>query len=117
MWHGENFIYYLDEHYGQQTWENSIYPKIVDLIRTSLLSVSESMMDRKNTFENFGFDIMIDEDLTPWLIEVNSSPSMQGTTSVSGLLVKELLESIVGLVLGEDTEEVWSHWDNISTLD
>jgi Tubulin-tyrosine ligase family len=29
---------------------------------------------RHNTFEIFGYDFMIDEDLKPWLIEVNTNP-------------------------------------------
>jgi D-alanine-D-alanine ligase-like ATP-grasp enzyme len=32
--------------------------------------------NRKNSFEVFGYDLMVDADLKVWLIEVNSSPSM-----------------------------------------
>ena len=30
--------------------------------------------NRKNHFEFFGYDFMIDEDLRVWLIEVNTNP-------------------------------------------
>jgi tubulin monoglycylase TTLL3/8 len=33
--------------------------------------------NRRNTFEVFGYDLMIDERMKVWLIEVNSSPSME----------------------------------------
>lgn len=34
------------------------------------------MVPRKNTYEVFGYDFMIDENYKAWLIEVNSSPTM-----------------------------------------
>ena len=33
--------------------------------------------NRKNSFEFYGYDFMVDQDLNVWLIEVNSSPSME----------------------------------------
>ena len=38
--------------------------------------------NRKNSFEFLGYDFMIDEDLKVWLIEVNSSPSMDLSTVI-----------------------------------
>lgn len=38
--------------------------------------------NRKNSFEFLGYDFMIDEDLKVWLIEINSSPSMDLSTVI-----------------------------------
>lgn len=38
------------------------------------------MVSRKNTLEVFGYDFMIDENYKVWLIEVNSSPTMEYST-------------------------------------
>ncbi|XP_035215022.1 tubulin polyglutamylase TTLL4-like [Stegodyphus dumicola] len=52
-----------------------------------------------NCYELFGFDIMLDKDLRPWLLEVNISPSLHTRSlldsSIKGQLVKDML-NIVG---------------------
>lgn len=50
-------------------------------------------------FELFGYDLMIDEDLNCWLIEVNSSPAMDYSTAVTERLVKMVLEDTIKVVV------------------
>ena len=42
---------------------------------------------------------MLDEEFHPWLIEVNSSPSMDYSTAVTERLVKMVLEDTVKVVI------------------
>ena len=59
------------------------------------------MLDnRKNSFEFFGYDFMVDENLKVWLIEVNSSPSMETKNQpVLGRLVKSVLTDLAKVVI------------------
>ena len=56
--------------------------------------------NRKNCFEFFGYDFMVDENLRVWLIEVNSSPSMDSKNQ-PGLqhLVKSVLTDLAKVVV------------------
>jgi len=45
-------------------------------VKASAKSVQDIVNNRKNSFEFFGYDFMVDDELKVWLIEVNSSPSM-----------------------------------------
>ncbi|KAF8793194.1 Tubulin polyglutamylase TTLL4 like protein [Argiope bruennichi] len=60
-----------------------------------------------NCFELFGFDIMLDKDLHPWLLEVNISPSLHTKSmldsSVKGPLVKDML-NIAGFEIPDNEE-------------
>jgi len=38
--------------------------------------VQEGIKNRKNSFQVYGYDFMVDDDLNCWLIEINSSPAM-----------------------------------------
>lgn len=63
------------------------------------MSASEMIEHRKNSWELYGFDFMIDEDFNPWLIEINSSPACDYSTSVTEVYVKKALVEILNVVL------------------
>jgi len=55
---------------------DSLWSAIIDIILWSLVCVEDAIPYQPNSFELFGYDVLIDERLRPWLIEVNASPSM-----------------------------------------
>jgi hypothetical protein len=77
-----------------------LWLKIYDLIIKSLISIEPIVLDslrnlvvhRNNCFDLFGFDVLIDSDLKPWLLEVNLSPSL-ATDSPLDLHIKSSLIS------------------------
>ena len=62
------------------------------------ISISD-MMDgccaRKNSYELYGADFMLTSDLRPWLLEINSSPALGATTSITSRLCSAVLEDVI----------------------
>jgi len=52
------------------------FGKIQHIITQSLKSVQNVLINDKHCVELYGYDVMIDQDLKPWLIEVNASPAL-----------------------------------------
>jgi tubulin monoglycylase TTLL3/8 len=53
---------------------------VVDVMKSSF----RAMEGKKNAFEIFGLDFIVDENLKVWLIEVNSSPTFEISTVTIG---------------------------------
>ena len=53
---------------------------------------------RRNCFELYGFDILIDSDLKPWLIEVNLSPSLNCEAPIDMKIKSALICDLLNLV-------------------
>ncbi|KAF6774414.1 hypothetical protein AHF37_06145 [Paragonimus kellicotti] len=51
-----------------------------------------------NAYELFGFDILVDSHLRPWLIEVNANPSLSNDCIVDELVKKPLIKSILEML-------------------
>lgn len=59
---------------------DELFRGINEAIIYSLKSVQNVIINDRRCFELYGYDLLIDERLKPWLIEVNASPSLTCTT-------------------------------------
>ncbi|KAJ2944561.1 hypothetical protein O0L34_g3911 [Tuta absoluta] len=99
MWDCHTFKAYLKQIGKYEMWENKIYPGIKQCLIGAMLACQDSMDKRQNSFELYGADFMVTSDFTPWLIEINSSPDLAPTTSVTARLCPQCLEDVIKVVL------------------
>ena len=77
--------YYLHQNHHD---DRLLWTRIVNIIILTLLIQAPQVPKMRNCFELYGFDILVDENLKPWLLEVNFSPAL-GTDCQADVMVKK----------------------------
>ncbi len=78
------------------------FSDINSIIYIALKSVQSVIINDKHCFEMYGFDVLLDSTLKPWLLEVNASPSLTTTTDVDRKLKMQLLQDTFEIVVPAD---------------
>ncbi|XP_076679282.1 tubulin glycylase 3A-like [Andrena cerasifolii] len=99
-WNLEKFKEYLRSTDRESAWENLIKPGIKQNLIGALLASQENMVTRKNSFQLYGADFLIMDDLSVWLIEINTNPRLNPpSSSVTEKLYPEIIEDTVRVIL------------------
>ena len=105
MWEIEQFREYLKERFGKDCWPE-MQEKIKKAVIYALECAKHKIMNRKNSHEVFGFDIMVDELLNVFLIEINLSPDWTYSTKVTEKLIKIASEDMMKVVIDQGIENL-----------
>uniref|UniRef100_A0AAY4B9E8 Tubulin--tyrosine ligase-like protein 9 n=1 Tax=Denticeps clupeoides TaxID=299321 RepID=A0AAY4B9E8_9TELE len=96
-WQLQQLRRYLTAKHGRETVER-LFQDIDNIFVRSLLSVQKVIINDKHCFELYGYDILLDQDLKPWLIEVNASPSLTASSQEDYEMKSCLLEDTLHVV-------------------
>lgn len=69
------------------------------LIIDSMKSVKGKMTMQKYTFELFGYDFILDEDLNTILIECNTNPCLEESNTLLKMLLPRMVDDLLSIVM------------------
>ncbi|XP_077316585.1 putative tubulin polyglutamylase TTLL9 isoform X1 [Lithobates pipiens] len=96
-WMIQQLRHYLTTKHGPEAVE-ALFQNMDNIFIKSLQSVQKIIINDKHCFELYGYDILLDEDLKPWLLEVNASPSLTPSSQEDYELKCHLLEDTLHVV-------------------
>ncbi|XP_045197137.2 uncharacterized protein LOC123551914 [Mercenaria mercenaria] len=81
-----------------------LWARVTNIIILTLLIQAPQVPKEKNCYELYGFDILIDENLKPWLLEVNFSPAVGTDCQVDVLVKKPMLHDLIDMLNFKDSD-------------
>ncbi|XP_061435000.1 polyglutamylase complex subunit TTLL1 [Lethenteron reissneri] len=97
-WTVSNLRLFLESTRGREV-TNKLFDDMHWIVLHSLRAVAGVMANDKHCFECYGYDIIIDDKLKPWLIEVNASPSLSSTTANDRIMKYNLINDTLNIVM------------------
>ena len=104
-WKIKNLRLYLEATRGVDATQK-LFDDVDSLITHSAKAVQNVMINDRHCFECYGYDLLIDNDLKPWLIEVNASPSLNATTVSDRMMKSKMMNDVVDIVLSDCFDNV-----------
>jgi len=98
----KNFQEYLDNEFGGRiNIYKDIFPKFIEIIKISTMSVCEKInkKNRSFSFVVLGYDFMIDELFNVWLIEINKNPGLAISSPIIKMLLPRLVDDCLQLTI------------------
>ncbi|XP_075898449.1 putative tubulin polyglutamylase TTLL9 isoform X2 [Nelusetta ayraudi] len=96
-WQMQKLRTYLTAKHGRERVEN-LFKEMDNIFICTLQSVQKIIINDKHCFELYGYDILLDQNLKPWLIEINASPSHTASSQEDYEMKCRLLEDTLNVV-------------------
>ncbi|XP_069688857.1 tubulin polyglutamylase ttll-5-like isoform X2 [Periplaneta americana] len=95
-----------------------LWQRVSSLIVLTVVSQLSGIPSTANCFEFYGFDVLIDSSLRPWLLEVNLSPALGNDCDIDPIVKKPMLHDmfdLLGLPVCNTGLSLFTIWSNATS--
>ena len=79
-------------------WDGVVWKQIKEVCVKSLVAAQNDIAFNPNCFDLYGFDVILDESLKMWLIEINASPALSCETLLDDMIKQRLIDDTIDLI-------------------
>ncbi len=70
------------------------------ILLVTYAAAHKKLMRKKGTYELLGCDFLVDKDLKPYLLEVNTNPALFTDTKIQTEIIPKVVKNSLDIVLG-----------------
>ena len=91
----------LDRKKSGKNFKKDIFPEIIKIIWITAKAGKNkiNIMERKNCFEIYGYDFILDTNYTPFLLEINTNPGLEESSPLIKMLVPRMIDDAFRLTI------------------
>ena len=96
----------LDRQKSGKNFKKDIFPEIIKIIWITAKAGKNkiNIMERKNCFEIYGYDFILDTNYNPFLLEINTNPGLEESSPLIKMLVPRMIDDAFRLTIDKAFE-------------